>query len=625
MVTREGRVKVLDFGLAKIAAIDSPAGDVTVGATVDALLSGDGQVVGTVPYMAPEQIRGETVDARSDLFALGIILYELATGGRPFLGATSADVSSSILRDTPEPLTRVRGDLPGDLARIVDRCLEKNPRERAQSALDVNNELRHLRKTLERGGSEKPASDGVASIAVLPFVNRSASADDEYFSEGLADELLNVLAKIRGLRVVARTSAFQFKGTKDDITTIGQKLNVATILEGSVRKAANRIRVSVQLVKVSDSSHLWSETYDRMLDDIFAVQDDIAQAVVKELRTALLGEEADSDASGAAKAEVAKAAKGRATDPDAHRYYLLARHHTDRHTHEDVERAIEYLKQALALDPDFALAWVELGRAHMRKAIYGWSPLAEGAGLARKEVERALSLEPDLAEGYAALTFIQLNNDWDWRAAAASIRRAMELAPGNAWVLGNAGLVAEVLGHPDEALVLLRRSMDQDPLSIANYYNLGRVLHAMDRQLEAEAAYQKALELAPQMAVTRANFSLVLLAQGRGEEALAEAKRESDEAFRFLALAIVEHVLGRGAESDKALREVIEKYAGDCASQISDVYAVRGEADAAFEWLERAYAQRDPGLVQMKMNPRLRPLHGDPRWGVFLKKMGLDG
>jgi serine/threonine-protein kinase len=321
---------------------------------------------------------------------------------------------------------------------------------------------------------------------------------------------------------------------------------------------------------------------------------------------------------------VAKAAKGRATNPEAHRLYLLARHLTDRFTREDLARAIEYLKQALALDPDFALAWAELGRAHIREVSNGWSPLAEGVRLAREAAERALSLEPDLAEGYAALVFIQLNNDWDWRGAEASLRRAMELAPGNAWVLGNAGLMAEAIGHTEDALVLLRRSTNQDPLSTSNYFNLGRLLHAMDRQVEAEAAYRKALELSPQMAVTRANLSLVLLAQGRGEEALAEARRESDEAFRLLTLAIVHHVLGRGAESDEALREVIEKYAGDCASQISDVYGVRGEADAAFEWFERAYAQRDGGLVMLKTNPRLRSLHGDPRWGVFLKKMGLE-
>jgi serine/threonine protein kinase/tetratricopeptide (TPR) repeat protein len=624
MVTREGRVKVLDFGLAKIAAIDSPAEDVTMGATADALLSGDGQVVGTVPYMAPEQIRGETVDARSDLFALGIILYELATGGRPFTGATLADVSSSILRDTPQPLTRVRGDLPGDLARIVDRCLEKNPRERAQSALDVNNELRHLRKILERGGAEKPASPRVASIAVLPFANRSASADDEYFSDGLADELLNVLAKIRGLRVVARTSSFQFKGKSDDIATIGQKLNVATVLEGSVRKAANRIRVSVQLVKVSDSSHLWSETYDRTLEDIFAVQDDIAQSVVKELRTTLLGEEADSDASGAAKAEVAKAAKGRATDPEAHRLYLLARHLIDRFTREDLAKAIEYLKQALVLDPEYALAWAVLGRMRTREAGMGWVQPEEGWRRAREAVERALSLEPDLAEGHAALAYIQLYSDWNWRGAEASIRRAMELAPGSATVLRYAGTLADTLGHVDEAIELHRRSVEQDPLSTSTFLNFGRALHAADRLAEAEAAYRKVLELAPSRPVTRAYLSLVLLALDRDEEALAEAMREPDEPYRLWALAIVHHDLGRGAASDEALRELIEKDAEAGAYQIAEIHAARGEADAAFEWLERAYTQRDGGLTEVKPSPRLRSLHGDPRWGAFLTKMGLE-
>jgi serine/threonine-protein kinase len=638
MVTHEGRVKVLDFGLAKLAREEAPAPGAAVGAPTEAPISGEGQVLGTVPYMAPEQIRGETVDARSDLFALGVILYELATGRRPFAGASPADISSSILRDAPVPLLSIRGNLPPELDRIITRSLEKSPKDRIQTARDVYNELRHLWRDVERGAgvpssttAPTPApstalapAQGIPSIAVLPFVNRSASADDEYFSDGLADELLNVLAKIRGLRVVARTSSFQFKGKGDDIATIGQKLNVATILEGSVRKAANRIRVSVQLVKVSDSSHLWSETYDRTLEDIFAVQDDIAQSVVKELRTALLGEEADSDASGAAKAEVARAAKGRGTNPEAHRLYLLARHLSDRFTREDTAKGIEYMREALALDPEFALAWKELGRMHTGEASMGWVQLEEGLRRGREAVERALTLEPDLAEGHALLASIRISYDWDWRGAEASIGRAMELAPGDASVLRNAGGVPGAFGHADEAIGLYRRAVEQDPLSPSTYFNLGIVLHAADRLAEAEVAYRKVLELAPQRAGVRAYFSLALLALDRDEEALAEAMRESEEAFRLWALAIVRHVLGRGTESDEALRELIEKYGEGAAFQIAEVHGARGVADAAFEWLERAYAQRDSGLQEMKLSPRLRSLHGDPRWGAFLTKMGLE-
>ena len=252
MLTPEGRVKVLDFGLAKLKPTDADT-DLSHAATVAASISNVGAIVGTVPYMAPEQIRGESVDPRSDLFSLGILLYELAAGRRPFTGSSPADVASAILRDAPKPLRRIRDGLPGDLERIVSRCLEKNPRDRAQSALDIGNELRRLRRVLESGGTEpheKPSSGDTVSIAVIPFVNRSASADDEYLSDGLADELLNVLAKIRGLRVAARTSAFHFKGKDMTIAEVGMALNVATVLEGSVRKAGNRVRISVQLVKV---------------------------------------------------------------------------------------------------------------------------------------------------------------------------------------------------------------------------------------------------------------------------------------------------------------------------------------------------------------------------------------
>src|SRR5882672_587499 len=371
MVTHDDWVKVLDFGLAKVAAGEGSSPEATVGATAGAPLSGEGQVLGTVPYMAPEQIRGETVDARSDLFALGVILYELATGRRPFTGTSSADVSSSILRDVPVPVLSVRPDLPRDLNRIITRCLEKSPRDRFQTARDVMNELRYVQREIESGAiapvsplspaplSPVPASPApssgwgygsapggaheVPSIAVLPFVNRSRGEEDEYFSDGLADELLNVLTKVRGLRVAARASSFQFKGKNEDVAVIGEKLNAATLLDGSVRKSGNRVRISVQLVKAADRVQLWSETYDRSLDDIFAVQDDIAQCVVKELRATLLGEEPGSDASRKAEADVAAAAKGHGTNPEAHRLYLQGKYLIERVTEQDTAQGLRYL------------------------------------------------------------------------------------------------------------------------------------------------------------------------------------------------------------------------------------------------------------------------------------------
>ena len=464
----------------------------------------------------------------------------------------------------------------------------------------------------------------VPSIAVLPFVNRSHDEEDEYFSDGLADELLNVLAKIRGLRVAARSSAFTFKGKGATVAEVGRALNVATLLEGSVRKAGTRMRISVQLVKVADGYQLWSQTYDRTLEDIFAVQDDIAQSVVKELRTTLLGEAADAKTGTEVTAAVAAALKGRATEPEAHRLYLQARHFIDRNNRDDTANGIGYLKQALALDPEFALAWAELGRAYASEAgQWGLAPVAEGFGRAREAVARALALEPDLAEGHAEMGWIQMNHDWDWRGAEASYRRALELAPGNAVALRRAGLLASNLGRLDEAIGLVRRAVEQDPLSANAYGILGLALHATGRLEEAEAAFRKALELSPQRAATRANLSLSLHAQGRGEEALAEALREPDEARRLWASAIIHRAAGRRAESDAALQELIAKYEMDSAYQVAEVYATLGEADLAFEWLERAYAQRDGGLSAMKTHPRLRSLHADPRWDVFLRKMGL--
>ena len=620
MLTRDGRIKVLDFGLAKLMEDESALDETRT--IPESSITGIGKAMGTIPYMAPEQIRGKPVDSRADLFAFGIMVYELASGQRPFTGGSSADITSSILRDVPPPLAGVRSDLPGDLGRIVERCMEKNPRERFQTALDVANELRGLKRAIDRGEAApaRPAiPENVASIAVLPFVNRSASADDEYFSEGLADELLSLLAKIRGIRVSARSSSFRFKGKDATVSEMGHALGVATILEGSVRKSGTRVRISVQLVKVSDGFPLWSETYDRTLDDIFAVQDDIARSVVKELRSALLGEIADSKASGEVKAEIANAVRGRPTNPEAYRLYLQACHLHENDSRAGVAKALECLNEAVALDPDYAIAWVQMANAILQQANLGWADLNEGYERAHAALQRALSIEPEMSEALRFVALIQIRRDWDWSGAEATLRRITDLKSSQ----GVALMLARAHGRFEEALMILRSSLQRDPLSSPLHHSLGTILLRAERFADSETAFRKALSLSPGRTRTRAYIALALLYQGRGEEALAEAAAEPHETFRLLALAIVQHALHAREASDEALRQLIEKYGGTAACQIAEVLAAREELDPAFEWLERSYALRDPGLPEIKGLPMFRPLLGDPRWQAFLKKMGL--
>jgi serine/threonine protein kinase/tetratricopeptide (TPR) repeat protein len=628
MVSREGRVKVLDFGLAKLADAGGEVG-ATLAAT--APISGVGLVVGTVPYMAPEQLRGEPVDARTDLFALGVLLYELATGRRPFSGASAVDISSSILRDLPQPPRSVRSDLPPDLDRIIGRCLEKDPERRAQTAKDVRNELELSRRIVGPGDGRprrertKPAPSGDApSIAVLPFANRSASAEDEYFSDGLADELISVLVKIRGLRVSARTSSASFKGKDATIEDVGRALNVRTVLEGSVRKAGNRVRISVQLVRVEDGEALWSETYDRMLDDIFAVQDDIAQSVVKELRTTLLGEAPDSDASGEAKADVAAAAKGRGVDAEAHRLYMEGRHFLGRFDDDGIARGVAALEAAVAADPSHALAWAELARAHVLQGAYGWAPVVDSYTTARAEVERALALAPDLAEAYQVRSSIESSFDWDWKAAEASALRALELAPGSASALATIGGIEHRRGRFAEAEAHMLAAVEKDPLSARIYNNLGLTYRAMHRNEDAIRMYRKAIELAPQGIGSRHVLAAVLAFEGRIEEAFAEAKTEPAEWARLTSEAIIHHLAGNRAESDAALAALIERHTEDSGYQIAMVHVVRGELEEGMRWLEHGREMRDSGVSLAFAEPLLDALHTHPRWPAFLRSIGFE-
>jgi len=461
------------------------------------------------------------------------------------------------------------------------------------------------------------------SIAVLPFVNRSPQDEDEYFSDGLVDELMNVLSKIRGLRVAARSSAFMFKGATSSVTEIGRALNVSAVLEGSVRKIGNRIRIAVQLAKVDDGSHLWSETYDRTLDEIFATQDNITRSVVKQLRTALLGEADDANAATRADRNVAAAVKGRTADAEAHRLFLQGRYFLDRHSQADTIKGIGYLKQALERDPSFALAWAELGRGY--GALGNWEGPSTGPFYlqAREAVDRALALEPDLVEGHARLIWMKILVDWDWRGAEASYRRARELAPEHSAVLREGASLAVTLCRFDEAVELGNRAVESAPLSTNAYHLLGYILDAAGRSTEAEAAYRKAIELAPQCAVVHGLLALNLLEQGRGDEALAEALREPESMWRIRALAIIHQAAGRREEADVAMAELIEQSAQDSACQIAEVFAMRSEPDLAFAWLEQAYGQHDSGLSELRSNRRFRLLHADRRWGELLRKMAF--
>jgi TolB-like protein/Tfp pilus assembly protein PilF len=473
--------------------------------------------------------------------------------------------------------------------------------------------------------SSLPGTFGsINSIAVLPFANLSKDSDIEYFSDGLAEELSNVLSKIRGFRVAARTSAFSFKNNPATIPEIGAKLNVASVVEGSIRMVGERMRVAVQLVNVVDGFQVWSDTYDRTLDDIFAVQDDIAESVVEELRIKLLGEERREEISERVTAEVADANRGRADDPEAQLLLMQGRYFLDRTTREDTTKAIEYFRQALATDPEFALCWAELARAYTIEAGRAWIAVDEGFEKARIAVDKALEFEPDLAEGHAMRERIQETYDWDFDGAEVSIGRALELAPGNSSVLDRAAILTYKLGDFEEALALSRRAVAQDPLSAAIWHNVGLIAYAAGRLDESEQAFRKALELIPQRFLGGALLSLVLLDHGRPDEAREHAEREPEEFWRLWALSIIDHVAGRTEAADRSLAALLSDYVAGSAFQIAEIYSMRGNRDAAFEWLERALTERDSGITHVKADAQLRPLHTDPRWKELIKKVGLD-
>ncbi len=492
--------------------------------------------------------------------------------------------------------------------------------------------------TAEQGPARAAGGEREApSIAVLPFVNMSQDPDNAYFADGLSEELLNVLAKIRGLRVASRTSAFSFKGSSVDIPTIARKLNVRSVLEGSVRKAGKRVRVTAQLIEVDSDSHLWSETYDRDLDDIFAVQDDIAQSVVKELRGMLLGNtaaaaspagaapqpDAASNAAASAAADVQRASVGRTRDTEAYELYLRARALTGKLTQAATDEAIALLERAIALDPRFALAWAALSQVHREQAGYGFTGIREGADRARAAARKAIELEPDLAAGHLELARTLLGYDWDFAGARRALDRALALTPTDPGTLMTASSLAGVEGNPEARIAFAQRALALDPLSADAHWRSGFTHFGAGRYQEALVALREVARLDPSRSIVQPVISVVHTLRGELDEARAALEGEHHPVFQRLALSMLEWRRGDRAASDAAKQSLIDGYAWTAAFQVAALCAFRGEVDEAFDWLDTAHRQRDPGMTLLQNDPVLQVLKDDPRWNAVLDRMGI--
>lgn len=656
MVTPKGHIKVLDFGLAKLLR---PGGDTDATRSITEAKG----VAGTLPYMAPEQLRNETFDARTDLHALGAVLYEMATGKRVFAEENTPQLTDAILHRPPVPARVVNPRISPDLDRIILKCLEKDPENRYQSAKEVAVDLRRLgtsNTTQTASSTPDPAARGVSRkirwmgaaaavvmlilavsfllnlgglrermfrgasrgtgkvmLAVLPFENLSPDPDQAYFSDGLTEELISQLGRLQPqqLGVIARTSVMRYKRTDKSVEQIGRELNVGYLIEGSVRRDAGRVRITAQLIQVRDQTHLWAENYERSLADVFAVQSDVSRRVADSLSVQLLPEQ-----------QVALA-RAPTTSPEAHDAYLRGRFHLSKRTGNDLQQAAAYFREAIQKEPNYALAYAGLADAYNLFSFWAVAQPKESSPKGREAAQKSLQLDPSLAEAHTALAFVRFYYDWDWSGAEQGFQQALRLNPGYASGRQWYAEFLEAMGKHREAITEVRRAQEYDPHSLVAQ-SMESYFHYFAHEYETAANQSRRIIAQDQsFYMARRMLGRALAQQGECQEAVAEmtkaANLDKSELHPDLVIAIArcEGI----PQAKRILSKMIQtrEWATVQPVFVAMIYAALGEKDRAFGELELAYRERNDWMVFLQRDPRFDSLRSDPRFRDLVRRMNF--
>ena len=605
-LTADGQPKILDFGLALLLSATPASRQLTQA----------GVIVGSVPYMAPEQILGEADDARTDVYALGVLLFEMLTGQRPFEKARTEALMFAILSTAAPGARSLRPDTPMALDQLLADCLQKEPTRRPASAAVVAESLRAIRDGASISASTKPLSGHVRAIAVLPLRNVAGDPAQDYFADGMTEAIISDLARIKALRVISRTSAMKYKGSGLSLPEIARELNVDAVLEGSALLVGHRVRVSVQLILARTDETIWAERYDRELVDVLTLQSELAQTVAREIAVQL------------SPAENAQLAQRALVNAEAHLEFLRSRHHVLAGTREALDLAFRHAKRALEIDPDFALAWSALADTQIIRAIRGMAPPAEAGAEALAAARRALELDPSLADAHASIGVV-LTHTGQLREGIAELERAIQLNPGNAMAHNVLGRALYSFERHAEALASAQKSVSLDPLSSLIHTGLGDACYFAREYEKSAMMYLMSVELDPRFDGAHTDRARALEALGRFDEARAEyaegQRLAGGAAGATFGLGHLEAAAGNEAAARRILAELTEARSTRVVSAwgIAALHASLGDIDEAFRWLEIAVEERASGLILLRVHPRLDPIRKDPRYWPLVERVGL--